>query len=81
MTCETCKHWIENTTEAYPFRIGVCAAVKMFWDCTEWNDIDDRRHFKPEYANNLAFAQDGSDYIARLLTRPKFHCNQFAERV
>ena len=53
----------------------MCDKVGMFWEATEW--VDYKRRVKPERANDLAFAQDGSDYSACLITRPQFYCNQF----
>jgi len=51
----------------------------MFWDCTEWGDEDNNyeRRFTKAAENNKAFVQDGSDYIAHLLTLGDFGCNQF----
>ena len=31
---------------------------------------------KPEYANDLAFARDGDQYVAELITLPDFGCVQ-----
>lgn len=54
----------------------------MFWDSTEWVDsdkIDPERDLKPEFKDNKAFVQDGSDYIAHFLTKADFGCNQFSQ--
>lgn len=77
--CKTCKHWrvIEAGWTSTPRHdIGDCGRVLLFWDATEWREESDFRELKPENANDLAFVQDGSDYMASLLTRPEFGCIQ-----
>lgn len=83
--CKNCKYW--SLTNDYPIantQIGKCKKVKMFWDSTEWTDEETEdfstiRRIKKENENDKAFAQDGSDYIAYLLTLEKFGCNQFSK--
>lgn len=74
-SCGTCNHWQRCGQYERGFRqgLGRCAAVMMFWDCTEWND-DGENVFKAGHENIKAFVQDGSDYRADLLTRPDFGC-------
>ena len=86
--CKNCKFW--EITKSYPISeklIGQCNKVNMFWDSTEWievssNNIDDSfvRSLKEEYKNDMAFVQDGSDYMATFLTLDIFGCNQFEEK-
>lgn len=81
-TCENCKYW--EATDSYPVkgaRIGNCKKIKMFWDCTKWSDESDDydRVFKKEFKEDKAFVQDGSDYMAYLITKKEFGCNQFSE--
>ena len=53
----------------------------MFWNCTEWVEKGDDyvRELNNEHKNDKAFVQDGSDYIAYLITKEEFGCNQFSE--
>lgn len=73
-TCATCKHW--NTEHpAYEARgFGQCDAVPPFWDASEWSEAGGARVLKQEYASTTAFAQDGSDYMAILWTKPEHGC-------
>jgi len=75
-TCETCKHWKqpEEWTTGYGLGVGRCMNIPMFWDATEWDEEGDGRKFIYQYKDNKAFAQDGSDYSAYLLTKPDFGC-------
>lgn len=82
--CDNCKFW--DTTEQFPLKgnqVGECKRVKMFWDNTEWFDNKDgeyTRKLSERAKNDKAFVQDGSDYIARLLSLSTFGCNQFEEK-
>jgi len=82
--CENCKFW--DITKQYPLKegqIGECKRVKMFWDNTEWFDNEDgeyRRRLIENSKNDKAFVQDGSDYMAQLLTLTTFGCNQFEQK-
>jgi hypothetical protein len=83
--CKNCKYW--ELTNSYPIKdtkIGKCKKAKMFWNSTEWTDEknDDWiaiRTLKKENKTDRAFVQDGSDYMASLLTLEEFGCNQFSE--
>lgn len=82
--CENCKFW--DITEQYPVKecqVGECKRVKMFWDNTEWFDNENgeyTRRLSEDAKNDKAFVQDGSDYMAKLLTLGNFGCNQFEEK-
>lgn len=77
--CSQCKHWSrEEYGTGYSLGLGRCGAVPMFWESTRWIDDGDGREFTPEAADVTAFAQDGSDYSARLYTRPEHGCTMFA---
>jgi hypothetical protein len=59
--------------------IRLCTKIKEFWEVTKWPDNDDdddymTRVLLPGHENDLAFAQDGSDYKAYLLTAAEFGC-------
>lgn len=80
MNCATCKHWElrEEYEHGHSQGLGECRAVPMLWDMTEWRDDADERVFKAEAAQFTAFAQDGSDYKAYLLTKPEHGCTMHA---
>ena len=72
--CETCQHWQRNEHETgSEFGLGRCKAAPMFWDATDW-DEECNRVLIQKYAGTKAFVQDGSDYSAKLLTKPDFGC-------
>ena len=82
MKCENCKYWTKETDYFYPahIRLGKCKRVKLFWDCTEWGDLDNGdygRKLTDQAEGNKAFVQDGSDYKAELITLNDFGCVQF----
>jgi hypothetical protein len=85
--CKTCKHWeAYRDDEVGALRgAGICHAAKELWQSSESED-DPRdewmtyRRLKPEAAGVLSFVQDGSNYMARLVTMPNFGCVQHAER-
>lgn len=79
--CADCKYWTKDTDMNYPQNIalGKCKRVKLFWDCTEWDE--DSGDFgglvlKKSAQGNKAFVQDGSDYKAELITFRDFGCVQ-----
>ena len=79
-TCKTCTYWLPPESPYGEIRgVGKCQAVVQFWNATEW-DYDETNDFgrrlRPEYADKLAFVQDGSDYYAELKTLPDFGCVQ-----
>lgn len=82
--CENCKFW--DTTEQYPVSktiVGECKRVKMFWDCTEWKELENEEYgrvLSEDCKNDKAFVQDGSDYIAKLITLEDFGCVQFENK-
>ena len=75
-TCETCKHWKKPTEDETGYRLGIgrCQNIPMFWDATDWDEEGKGRKFLDQYKNKKAFAQDGSDYLAYLLTKADFGC-------
>lgn len=83
--CRSCRHW--DTEHVYrqglAIEIGKCLRIGEYWEASEWIESDDEdiyRSLKPECKDDLAFAQDGSDYVAYLVTRPDFFCAHFEER-
>lgn len=75
--CKTCKYWQKPDSDYGEVPgTGKCTAVVQFWNATEWDEDYDKRTLKSEYANRLAFVQDGSDYYAELKTLPDFGCVQ-----
>ena len=75
MKCADCKYWREYGEKPKNIELGKCDKVKMFWDRTIWSeDGEDRIMVDP---TEKAFVQDGSDYMAYLLTAHDFGCVQF----
>ena len=76
--CETCKHWERWDARDIPYKsgIGECHMVVLFWDASHWGDVggEYNRVILPEYKDQKAFVQDGSDYLASLYTRKDFGC-------
>ena len=82
MRCDECKHWSKDTDNHYPesFNFGKCTRVKLFWECTKWDDSPDGEYdlmLTDDAEGNKAFVQDGSDYKAELITVADFGCVQF----
>ena len=83
--CSTCKHWeAYKDDEHNALRgAGICHAAKELWQSSEsvedpadvWLEF---RRLKPEAAGVLSFVQDGSNYMAKLVTMPDFGCVQYA---
>ena len=79
--CKYCKYWQEPDSEyGEIIESGTCKAVPPLWEVTQWAEDYTSRSIKAEYANTLAFVQDGSDYIARLKTLPNFWCVMWEEK-
>jgi len=82
-SCENCAHWTpsEEYETGHHFGLGRCAAAVMFFDVTDWDDDGERRIVKHGFESTQMFVRDGSDYIAKLYTRPGFGCNSFEARL
>lgn len=83
-SCETCKHWEAWKSHAdYKHGIDECKMVVMWWDVSEW-DYDAEgvivRSISPQYKDQKAFVQDGSDYSASLYTRNDFGCVSYERK-
>lgn len=74
--CITCNHWKKRKEYemGHSQGLGRCEAALMLWDSTEWRDDTDERVLKKEHEKSKVFVQDGSDYIAYMLTMPDFGC-------
>ncbi len=78
--CKNCKWWkSQSGNRINDGVLGQCAKVKMFWDCTKWDEDHIERTLEDQHKEDKAFVQDGSDYRAELLTREDFGCNQFVK--
>ena len=82
--CKTCKHWERYKDDEYGALrgAGICHAAKELWESSEsQEDPDDGlleyQALKPELAGVLSFVQDGSNYMAKLVTMPDFGCVQY----
>jgi len=73
--CRTCKYWtkVEEWATGHHQGLGLCDNVPMLWNATIWNK-EGERVLSDKYKDTKAFAQDGSDYTAYLLTAPDFGC-------
>ena len=92
-SCHECKHWsLKGISKCAVPEIGKCNKVVMLWEATEWKlesdwleeqgkepnySSDVIRAVKPEYAQQMSFISDASDYAAWLWTKPHFFCAHF----
>ena len=80
--CKTCKHWELYRDDEYGALrgAGICHSAKELWESSESQedpqDWVEYRVLKPEAAGVLSFVQDGSNYMAKLVTMPGFGCVQ-----
>ncbi len=75
--CKGCAYW-DNSDGYLDTRLRTCKKVVMLWNATEFDYKTDTLKLLPKYQDCLAFAQDGSDYRAYLLTFAEFGCVQFS---
>lgn len=90
MYCKDCRHWQEGGDRDYSKIVGggYCKRATQFWDSTEWDKCptDNEGWGEVEIirvrknTNDLHFVQDGSDYMANLITLPDFGCVQFESK-
>ena len=71
--CKDCAYWDANQDWR---DVRKCRAVPQYWNVTTWSK-EGGRVVVERFKNALAFAQDGSDYKAELLTKAEFGCVQF----
>lgn len=74
--CETCKHWADDRYEYVSLArrsVRQCNYVLQFFECRGWNEQGE----DVLTSDRKAFAQDGSDYAASLMTMADFGCNQW----
>lgn len=83
--CDKCQFWQPpKEGEWATIGIGRCDKAKQLWHVTDWSKDDEgdadyiSRVLLPEFADQLSFVQDGSDYMAHLLTKAEFYCAHFA---
>lgn len=79
MRCDECKHWDKDDEDRIA-GLGYCRRAHAFWDRSEWRDEDDGTYHRvllPEAAGDMMFCQDGSDYLAFLITKAQFYCAHF----
>lgn len=89
MRCDGCKYWnlkeghTPNPNPDWPREedvrptVGLCEKAQPYWETTEWRPRDQGgpvRVSKPEFEGLKMFVQDGSDYVATLLTTADFFC-------
>jgi hypothetical protein len=81
-TCSNCKHWktdrYEQCGDAEGFEVHECKVVNPLWEAQEYVDDDyQTKRLTESGMMRLAFAQDGSGYMAKLLTKAEFSCNMW----
>jgi hypothetical protein len=85
MKCADCKYWDREYDDHHNFGLGECEKAKPFWNATEWSKDEDGEdnYIKLSEINptTLMYVQDGSDYVAYLLTKADFFCAHFEEKV
>jgi len=81
MHCKTCAHWRpQDDSDAVRLSVpaGYCGAVVPIWSVTDrtynCDGKQDTRTPNPGVDLPLAMAEDGEEYIARLVTLPEFGC-------
>lgn len=85
MRCDECKHWkfVANDWEAAAIGFGQCSGVRERWRITDeasdgikWGDGESEyvKRRKDALKAAKAYVQDGSEYMANLLTAPDFFC-------
>jgi hypothetical protein len=80
--CGTCKHWKEEKYDQFDdadeLEVHECKNIDPYWEAQEYKDGDyDKKHLTESGKKRLAFAQDGSGYMAKLLTKVEFSCNMW----
>lgn len=79
-TCEICKHWDEKVYNPNSkTHVRFCNKIKLYYDCFNWNK-DGALEKREGLEDVKAFAQDGSDYWAGLLTCSDFGCNMWEQK-
>ncbi len=74
-TCATCRHWSDDVQERTGLpELRECEKIPHFEEAKEWNKNFNGSSVKAKYADVLAFAEDGSGYMANLLTMATFGC-------
>lgn len=75
-TCATCKHWDRQKPmeSGHKLGLGRCKNVPQLWDATDWDEEGLNFELVEKYRDRKAFAEDGSSYMAHLLTMPDFGC-------
>lgn len=80
--CRNCKHWTPKEPDDCNAiaGFGECDKAPQIWDVTnspgELQNWEGPLTLKPEHAAVLAVVEDGSAYMARLVTAPDFGCVQ-----
>ena len=75
--CATCRFWGVREHDDWESRdIGarLCEYAEEIWRVTTWSEDANKQVLLPEYVDHLAFTQDGSGYVAYLLTKADFGC-------
>lgn len=88
MRCDQCKHWKPDDTEdwaAEEIGFRLCTAVRPRWkiqdEASELKIEGDAAELRAEALRAArAYVQDGSEYLADLVTGPDFFCALFQQK-
>ncbi len=73
-TCATCRHWGKKGHHSGIPGLNECEKIPMLDGSTEWDRTASATVIKKKYSDVLAFAEDGSGYMAQLVTFAEFGC-------
>jgi hypothetical protein len=84
--CDKCRHWGVDDDgydwEAKAVGFHICKAVRERWEITDEASPKRAEEFQQVRQDALrasrAYVQDGSEYVAQLITGPNFFCALFA---
>lgn len=82
MKCSTCKYWVAPDPEPWmtdelDMTFGKCVKTKHDQEVCKWSDDYDWVIVDKELT---AVVQDGSGYMARLLTKADHGCTMWSEK-
>lgn len=84
--CQTCQHWVPYPANEWGALrgAGTCQKVQHIKEVTERKEDADGwfeyLQLKPQHAGLLAAVEDGSGYMAELITMSTFGCIQHEEK-
>lgn len=74
--CKTCKYWVASDDKYYPPQVRACQYVEPIWHHADVNySAEAGNTLVMRETSKLAFAQDGEELLANLVTKADFGCN------